>query len=110
MLDSHCHLNLQQFEDDLEDTLARALGDGISGFVNIGFDRDTIAQTMELVERYPFFYGVVGVHPHDASEFNGELLADIHPTRTSSKPLSAAASVRSALATWLKPDYPRSSS
>jgi TatD DNase family protein len=77
VIDSHCHLNLNQFEDDLEDVLARALGDGVSAFVNIGFDRETARQTAELMERYPFFYGVFGVHPHDAESFDESVLADI---------------------------------
>jgi TatD DNase family protein len=77
MIDSHCHLNLDTFEDDREDVLARAVGDGVAALVNIGFDRESIRGTLELLERYPFFYGAVGVHPHDASSLDDSLLAEI---------------------------------
>lgn len=77
MIDSHCHLNLEQFAGDFEPMLARALGDGVSAFVNIGFDRESARQTMELLDRYPFFYGVVGVHPHDAESLDDALMAEL---------------------------------
>jgi TatD DNase family protein len=73
MIDSHLHLDHPAFQDDLEAVLARALSDGISGFVNIGFDRDSARATAALVEKYPFCFGVVGVHPHDAVKWNEPL-------------------------------------
>lgn len=77
MIDSHCHLNLQHFDDDRELTLARAVSDGVVGFVNIGYDRDTLRETLELVERYPFVFGAAGVHPHDAATLDDELEAQV---------------------------------
>jgi len=76
MIDTHCHLNHTYFEDDFEEMLTRAVMDGVAGFVNIGFDPESALATLELVERFPFFYGVVGVHPHDA-----ELLTDDFETQ-----------------------------
>ncbi|HXV14987.1 MAG TPA: TatD family hydrolase [Candidatus Krumholzibacteria bacterium] len=77
MIDSHCHLNLQHFEDDREATIARAVSDGVVGFVNIGYDRDSLRETLELVERYPFVFGAAGVHPHDAATLDDELDAQV---------------------------------
>ncbi len=77
MIDSHCHLNLQHFDDDREVAIARAVSDGVVGFVNIGYDRDTLRETLELVERYPFVYGAAGVHPHDAQSLDDELDAQV---------------------------------
>jgi TatD DNase family protein len=77
MIDSHCHLNLRHFEDDREAALARAATDGVVAFMNIGYDRESLRDTMELVERYPFVFGAAGVHPHDASAFNEDLERDI---------------------------------
>ena len=47
MIDSHCHLNLDHFEDDQEITIGRALNDGVTGFMNIGYDRSSLRQTLE---------------------------------------------------------------
>lgn len=77
MIDSHCHLNLQHFEDDRVETIARAVSDGVAGIVNIGYDRDTLRETLELVERYPFVFGAAGVHPHDAASLDDDLDAQV---------------------------------
>lgn len=70
MIDSHCHLNLKHFEDDFEAMLAHAITDGVRGFMNIGFDPESAAATVDLVERFPFIFGVVGCHPHDAQRLD----------------------------------------
>ena len=77
MIDSHCHLNLQHFEDDREGTIARAVSDGVVAFVNIGYDRESLRETLELVERYPFVFGAAGVHPHDAATLDDDLEATV---------------------------------
>jgi TatD DNase family protein len=77
MIDSHCHLNLQHFDDDREGAIARAVSDGVIAFVNIGYDRASLRETMELIEEYPFVFGAAGVHPHDAASLNDELEAKI---------------------------------
>jgi TatD DNase family protein len=77
MIDSHCHLNLQHFEDDREAAMARAVSDGVVAFMNIGYDRESLRDTLELVERYPFMLGAAGVHPHDAGSYNDDLGRDL---------------------------------
>jgi TatD DNase family protein len=66
LIDTHAHLDSPQFDEDREEVIARAQAAGIDTIVNIGFNRDTILTTMELAERYPFIYAVVGWHPTDA--------------------------------------------
>jgi len=75
MIDSHCHLNLHHFEDDRESAMANAITDGVSAFMNIGYDRESLHDTLELIERYPFMYGAAGVHPHDAATLDDDLEA-----------------------------------
>jgi TatD DNase family protein len=77
MIDSHCHLNLEHFEDDRDITLARAVSDGVTAFMNIGYDRSSLRQTLELLEQYPFMFGAAGVHPHEAAAYNPELDAEV---------------------------------
>ncbi len=73
MIDSHCHLNLPHFEDDREDAIARAVSDGVVAFMNIGYDRESMRETLALVEQYPFILGAAGVHPHDAKSLDDAL-------------------------------------
>jgi len=77
MIDSHCHLNLRHFEDDREIAIARAISDGVAAFMNIGYDEESLRETMELIERYPFMFGSAGVHPHDAARYDEQLDAQV---------------------------------
>lgn len=73
MIDSHVHLNLPQFRDDLDQVLANAREAGVTRMVNIGFDLESSRETVALTQRYPFVLGAVGVHPHDARTYNAEI-------------------------------------
>lgn len=71
-IDTHVHLNADQYEEDLEEVIQRALDANVTKMVVIGFDRKTIDKAMELTEAYPFIYAVVGWHPVDAIDCTEE--------------------------------------
>lgn len=65
-IDTHVHLNADQYEEDVEEVIQRAIDANVEKMVVVGFDTKTINKAMELVEQYPFIYGVIGWHPVDA--------------------------------------------
>ncbi|GLC90382.1 TatD family hydrolase [Lysinibacillus piscis] len=71
-IDTHVHLNADQYEEDLQAVIDRALEAKVETMVVIGFDRKTIEKTMELIEQYDFVYGVIGWHPVDAIDCTEE--------------------------------------
>lgn len=72
LFDTHAHLNADQFEEDREEVIQRALDEGVSHIVVVGFDRKTINGALELAERYDFIYAAVGWHPVDAIDMTEE--------------------------------------
>ena len=70
--DTHAHLNAEQYNEDLQEVIDRALAEGISRIVVVGFDRPTIKRAMELAEQYEFIYASVGWHPVDAIDMRDE--------------------------------------
>ncbi|MBY6054420.1 TatD family hydrolase [Cytobacillus firmus] len=70
--DTHAHLNAEQYNEDLQEVIDRALSEGISNIVVVGFDRPTIEKAMELTEQYEFIYASVGWHPVDAIDLTEE--------------------------------------
>lgn len=73
MIDSHCHLTSPYFTADFEGVLARAIANGVTGFINIG---DTIAssvaacaQATKAQNKGIRMWATVGVHPQQALEF-----------------------------------------
>lgn len=66
LTDTHTHLNAEQFDEDRDQVIERALAAGVTRIVNVGFNRETIPSSIELAERYDFIYSTVGWHPVDA--------------------------------------------
>lgn len=71
-IDTHVHLNADQYEEDLQEVIDRALEAKVETMVVVGFNRKTIEKTMQLVEQYDFVYGVIGWHPVDAIDCRQE--------------------------------------
>ena len=65
-IDTHVHLNAEQYNDDLQEVINRALAANVKKMVVVGFDRLTINRAMELIEEYDFLYAAIGWHPVDA--------------------------------------------
>src|SRR6266478_1274636 len=74
MIDSHCHLDNEQFDADREAVIERALAAGVEHMVAIGTGEGPpdLEAGIRLADRYPAFYATVGVHPHDAAKATPE--------------------------------------
>jgi TatD DNase family protein len=74
MIDSHCHLDSEQFNDDREAVIERALAAGVETMVAIGSGDGPpdLEVGVRLADRYPFIYATIGVHPHDAAKATAE--------------------------------------
>ena len=66
MIDSHCHLNFEQYEKDLDEVIKRAFEAGVSKIINVGTNIEYSQKAVELAQKYENLYAIVGVHPHDA--------------------------------------------
>lgn len=71
-IDTHVHLNADQYDEDLQEVIDRALENNVTKMIVIGFDRKTIERAMDLTEKYEFIYAVVGWHPVDAIDCTPE--------------------------------------
>ncbi|WP_050613560.1 TatD family hydrolase [Bacillus testis] len=72
LIDTHVHLNAEQYNEDLEEVIERAQAEGVKTMVVVGFDTETITRAIELAEKYPFLYASVGWHPVDAIDMTDE--------------------------------------
>ena len=67
-VDSHAHLDGNQFDFDREHVISRARESGVRTIVAIG-NGDGPAQIdcgIRLAEKYDFIYATLGIHPHEA--------------------------------------------
>lgn len=63
MIDTHAHLNMDEFKDDLEDVLNRAINSDVLGILVIGMDEPSNLRAIHLASSHDILYATVGVHP-----------------------------------------------
>ena len=73
MIDTHCHLDFPDYNDDRDDVLKAAHDAGISKMVNIGCDLKSSQASVDLADRYPQIYAAIGFHPHDAKSYDDQM-------------------------------------
>lgn len=67
--DTHCHLYSEEFKDDLDDVMARALAAGVSRFFMPNVDSKTIEPMLALETRYSgLCFPMMGLHPCSVRE------------------------------------------
>lgn len=73
MIDTHCHLDFPDYNDDRDDVLKAARDAGITKMVNIGCDLKSSQASVDLADRYPQIYAAIGFHPHDAKSYDDQM-------------------------------------
>lgn len=72
IFDTHAHYDDEAFDEDRETLFSDMRKRGVEYIVNIGASIASTKKTLELVDRYPFIYGAVGVHPSETGELTLE--------------------------------------
>ena len=67
-IDSHAHLEMEQFDTDREQMIARAREAGVEKILAIGSGTGpgSLDCAIRLAEKYDFIYASIGIHPHEA--------------------------------------------
>jgi TatD DNase family protein len=79
LIDSHCHLDGENFAQDLDAVLDRAALAGVTRMLCIGTGDGPpeLDRAIRLADRYDQICATVGVHPHDASKVTPKALDDL---------------------------------
>ena len=68
IFDTHAHYDDADFDEDREDLLARLPKEGIAKVVDVGASLASCEKVVELMERYDYIYGAIGIHPSETAE------------------------------------------
>src|SRR5580693_7301889 len=77
LVDSHCHLDFDDFSSDLDGIVARAQAAGVGRMVTISTRVKRRAGLVAIADRFADVYSSVGTHPHYAHEELDLTVADL---------------------------------
>ncbi len=77
LVDSHCHLNADRFDGDVDLVIGGARLAGVERILVPGWNVASSARALALLDRFPWLDAAVGVHPHDAAKVDGDGWATI---------------------------------
>jgi TatD DNase family protein len=80
LIDSHCHIDGEQFDGDRDEVVQRARDAGVAAMLNIGTgdpNSDDFRRAVAAADKYANVYASVGVHPHDARLYDDKAEAHL---------------------------------
>ena len=77
MIDTHAHIDFECYENKIDEILNNAKNNGIEKIIIPGVRPKEYKKIINLIEKYDFLYGAVGVHPSETGEYNEEVRSQI---------------------------------
>lgn len=73
LLDSHCHLDDQKFEEDREEIILQIKEAKITKLIAAGYSLEGSKRAKKLADEYDFIYATAGISPNDIPQTEEEL-------------------------------------
>jgi TatD DNase family protein len=70
LIDSHAHLEMSEFRQDLEEVILRAKEAGVGYLFTVGTEKKDWKRALEIAHSHSMIYAILGVHPHNAKEID----------------------------------------
>lgn len=77
LIETHAHLDYPDFAIDLDDVIRRANEAGVSRIITIGTSIESSRRAVQLAEKYPSIYAVIGVHPTNAEQASEDVITPL---------------------------------
>lgn len=77
IVDSHCHLEYDEFKEDFTEILIRAKANNVGIMQTISTKLTEFPKLKTLIEAYPQIYASIGIHPHEVDEHAETSVAEL---------------------------------
>ena len=77
LVDTHVHFHFPDFDQDRDETIARARQEGVRYFLNVGTDPESSLKSLDLAKTHSNFFATAGIHPHDAKDATSQDMKSI---------------------------------
>lgn len=68
IIDTHAHLNMEQFQLDIKDVLDRAYQADVKKIIIIGMDQPSNQKAIDMARKSPDLYATAGIHPANVDD------------------------------------------
>ena len=77
LTDTHCHLDLDEFEEDRQAVIQRATEAGVGRILIPALDFESSLAAIRLADSYPSLFAAVGFHPTESEKWNGTSIENL---------------------------------
>jgi len=77
LTDTHCHLDLNKFDEDRDAAIQRAIDAGLGRILIPAMDYESCLAVIKLAEVYPNIYAALGFHPTELEKWNEGSINDL---------------------------------
>jgi TatD DNase family protein len=85
LIETHAHLDYPDFAGDFDDVLRRATEAGVTRIITIGTSVESSRRAVELADKYPNIFAVIGVHPTYVEESGEDVITPLRELAKSSR-------------------------
>lgn len=69
IVDTHCHLDFERFDDDRAQVIERALSAGVEQIIIPALDLQNCEKVLRLAEKFTAVYSAIGIHPNSSADW-----------------------------------------
>jgi TatD DNase family protein len=77
LIDTHCHLDFESFDDDLDQVIDRARSAGVSRIIVPALGVENCPKVLNIADKYEGVFAAVGVHPNSSAGWQNEWISEI---------------------------------
>ena len=70
--DTHCHIYNEYYDNNIEQVYEKMKLANVDRIINNGCDSDSNKEVLELLGKYSWMYGAIGIHPESADSYTDE--------------------------------------
>lgn len=76
LIDTHCHLDFNDFDNDRDEVIDRAKKAGVGAMIDVGSSVEGSLRALNLAASSDIICATIGVHPHEAKLVTDKVIAD----------------------------------